>query len=133
MRRDRTLVSTATRVMLAVNSAIWAAFTLLLGTGFVSVGDVDIGATRLIAALMAGNAVVPGSCAWQVIRGQKLVDRAALVVLAVNALLSLTDEVGVYDLAMFAFSLIILACLIQAIRLVGRNDVTATGAYVSAG
>ena len=120
MRRDRTLLPTATRVLLAVDSAIWAAFALLLGTGFVSVGDVDIGTTRLIAALMAGNAVVLGLCAWQVLRGRKFVDWGALVVLAVNTLLSLTDEVGVYDLAMFAFSLIILACLIQAIRLVGE-------------
>lgn len=96
--------------------------------GIASVGDVDIGAKRLIAALIASNAVLPGLCAWQALRGRKFVDWGALVVLAVNALLSLTDEVGVYDLAMFAFSLIILGCLIQAIRFAWRDDVTATGA-----
>ena len=52
----------------------------------------------VLGVLMLGNGAALGLAGWFSLRGHRLVDLAALAVVAVNALLSLTDEIGLLGL-----------------------------------
>jgi len=116
MRHEATLLATVARIMLAADCVLWATFAILLLTGTASVGDVDPTVITVMAVLMAGNALVLGVLAWQVLRGHAFVDYAAVIVLTVNAALSIADEVGAMDVAAFAFQLVVLVLLVLGIR-----------------
>ena len=117
MQSSRSLLSVTARCLLAADSAMWAAFAILLWTGVVGVGSVAPAIVGLLAALMAFNAAALGLLAWQVLRGRKLVDFAAVALMVVNVVLSLTDEIGLADLAVFGLSFVVLALLVAAIRI----------------
>jgi hypothetical protein len=122
MRPSRSLLIVTARCLLVVDSLMWTVFAVLLWSGVVHVGDVSSTIVALLAALMLCNAAALGLFAWQALRGRKLVDSAAVVLMAVNAVLSLADEVGVSDIAVFALTLLILVLLVLAIRVSRREQ-----------
>lgn len=116
MIRKRSDLTVAVRSLLAADGLIWASFAVLLGTGVASLGRVSPTATAVVASLMACNAAALGLAAWRVLRGRKAVDYLAVALMAANAVLSLADEIGWADAALFVLSLVILVLLVAAIR-----------------
>lgn len=116
MWSDRKRLATLARILLAVDSALWAAFGVLLLTGAVSMGDVDVAYVRLIAALMLAGAAVLGVLAWQAFRGRKVVDYAAVLVVSASLVAFVFDQIGWIDLVVMVLHLVLLAVLILAIR-----------------
>ena len=95
-----------------------AGFWLVAGVLAV-VGVVDFGLDKgapLLGLLMLGNAAALGLAGFLSLRGHRLVDFGALAVVAVNALLSVTDEIGLLDLVSLAASVGLLVLLIYNMR-----------------
>lgn len=122
MTAEHKRLATLARALLAVDSALWAACGLLLLTGTVSMGDVDIAYVRITAALMLSAAVVLGVLASQAFRGRRAVDYAAVLVVAAGLLAFVFDQIGWVDLAIMALHVVLLAVLIAAIRAERRSD-----------
>lgn len=99
------------QILFFLNSAVWlifGAFTLLrLGDGPTAPSTMVV-----IAGLMAGNAAAMLVAGLTVRRPQKRYFFLAGGVLLLNILLSVTDEVGFFDLATMVLDLIILGLLI---------------------
>ncbi|MDP2183699.1 MAG: hypothetical protein Q8K99_14180 [Actinomycetota bacterium] len=110
------LPASLTRFLLATIAAFWAAFAVLLLTDVVSIRVTQRGAVVLVAVLMLGNAAVMGMLAWLALRGRRFFDYAAVAVVAVNILLTVTDEVGAYDMAYLGVSIALLALLAWSMR-----------------
>ncbi len=64
---------------------------------------------------MVGNGAALALAAWAVLRGRRFVDVGAGMLLAVNAMLSVTDQLGLADLAALALNLATLALLAVAV------------------
>jgi uncharacterized membrane protein len=100
-----------TWVLFSLNAAIWLAF------GIVSLVDPRIpGLTgQIIAFLMFGNAGALLLSAYGIGKRKKWLYFVAGAVLAVNILLTFSDQMGVYDWATLALDLVLVGLLI-AIR-----------------
>lgn len=119
-RRDAHLII-AVRLLFAVNSLTWAVFAALVWSGTVGVG-VDDPAKTMLALLMVGNAVLLALAGWRTLRGQRIVDLAGVALVAVNTLLTVTDEVGGYDLAILILNLALLVALLAGIWRTARES-----------
>ena len=103
---------TAARGLFFLMAAIW----LLLGIislARIAADNPDQFVTALvIAVLMLGNVGAWLLCGWGVGGGKKWAYWLALAVLAVNIILSVTDEFGLLDLIMLAIDLLLLGLLL---------------------
>jgi hypothetical protein len=110
--RDRdTNLARAVRLLFAVNRLTWVVIAALVWTGTVSIG-VGGTAMTILALLMVGNAILLALAAWRALRGHRIVDFAALALVGVNTVLTVTDEVGGYDLAILILNLSLLIVLL---------------------
>ena len=109
-------LATVARVLLAVDAVMWGVFGVLLLSGAVSMGDVNAGYVRLMGALMMLAGAVLGVLAWQVFRGRKAVDYAAVLVVAASVVAFVFDQIGWIDLGVMLLHVALLAVLIVAIR-----------------
>ena len=97
---------------------VLGAFWLLAGVFAVS-GALDFGlpgGARVLGILMLGNGAVLGSAGWLSRRGYRMVDFLAVLLVLANAVLSLTDEVGVLDLASLLLTGTLLGLLVAGLR-----------------
>ena len=116
MNTEHARLARVARMLLAVDSILWAIFGVLLLTGAVSMGDVNAGYVRLMGALMMLAAAVLGVLASQVFRGWKVVDYAAVLVVAASLVAFVFDQIGWIDLGVMLLHVALLAVLIVAIR-----------------
>ena len=117
--RDQTIRRT-TQALFYLNTATW------LVLGGVTLGNVDrsqeatpgmvMGA---IAMLMFGNAAAMFVAGWGLGREQRLFYILALGVIAVNILLTFTDQVGLLDWITLGIDLVLLALLVYFRRVFG--------------
>jgi hypothetical protein len=96
--------------LFALNTLVW----LALGAAtLVRMNDRSPSAgVWLIAALMAGNAAAMAICAWGLGWRLRLFDLFALLVLAVNILLTFTDQFGYLDLLTLLLDLVLFILVI---------------------
>lgn len=90
----------AMRVLLASYGAFW-----LVGGALAIAGRVDFGLSEgapVLGALMICNGVAALFGSTLAARGHRAVDYLTLAYLAVNAVLSVTDDIGAYDVASLA-------------------------------
>ncbi len=96
--------------LFALNAVIWLAIgaaTLLRQSGRGSSVGIWV-----LAVLIAGNAAAMAVCAWGLGQRGKLFIYLALLVLAVNILLTFTDQFGLLDLLTLLLDLVILALVL---------------------
>ena len=102
------------QVLLYINAAIW----LILGIAtLLRVSQNNPESTFslwIISILMAGNAGMMLLCGWGLGTGHRLFYYLALAVMAVNILLTFTDQFGLLDFLTLVIDLAILALLISS-------------------
>jgi hypothetical protein len=103
---------TVARTLFVVNAAVW----FVLGLVSLSrVADSTAGhgtTTLIIASMMFGNGVVMLGLGWVIGTRQKRAYYLALAVLAINILLTFTDQFGLLDLATLLLDVLLLAALL---------------------
>jgi hypothetical protein len=105
---------TAQRVLFSLVAAFW-----LIAGALATLGVLDFGlrsGARVLGLLMLGNAAALALGGWLSVRGYRLVDYASLAVVAVNALLSVTDEIGALDIASLLVNAGLFALLVINLR-----------------
>jgi tetrahydromethanopterin S-methyltransferase subunit C len=98
------------RVLFGVLGAFWLALGALAVFGVVDFG-LSAGA-RSLGLLMLGNGTALALAGWQTLRGRRVVDFLAVILVLANAVLSVTDEVGPLDLAYLLVSCTLLGLLV---------------------
>jgi len=94
------------------------AFWLVAG-GFAVFGALDFGlpqGAQVLGILMLGNGAALVSAGWLTLRGHRMIDFLAVLLVLANGVLSLTDEVGVLDLASLVVSGTLLGLLVAGLR-----------------
>ena len=86
------------RVLFGGVAGFWLVTGAVAMFGIVDLGFGSADAARVVGILMLGNSVALALAGWLSLRGHRLVDYAALALVALNALLSVTDEIGLLDL-----------------------------------
>lgn len=94
------------RLLFGVAASFWLAAGALAALGLVDFGL--SGGARVLGLLMLANGTALALAGWLSPGGRRLVDDGALALVGVNALLSLTDEIGLLD----ALSLLISGALV---------------------
>jgi hypothetical protein len=100
------------QILLYINAVIWLVlgiFTLLRLSQYY---PESIFAVWIITILMVGNAGMMLLCGWGLGTGHRLFYYLALTVLAVNIILTFTDQFGLLDFLTLLIDLTILALLI---------------------
>ena len=97
------------RVLFSIVGAFWSAVGVLALTGVVTFG-LERGAD-IVGILLLGNGLAFLAAGWLSVRGRRWVDILALLLVAQNAVFSLLDEVGVYDVVSFVVNVGLLALL----------------------
>lgn len=103
---------TAARWLLFLNATFWLALGLAMLVGGSRMGLNSPAARWIILALMVGNAAIMLISGWGLGTGRRLFYFLALGVLAVNILLTFTDEFGPLDLLTLLIDLTILVLLL---------------------
>jgi len=116
LQDHRKSLVTAVRALFAVNALVWVVMAVVVWTGIIGIGLRDPASVGALALLMLGNAILLGFFAWRVLRGQRVIDYAALLWVAINLVLTITDEIGVYDLAALILNLSLLIMLVLCLK-----------------
>jgi hypothetical protein len=106
------MAARATRTLFFVSALVWLGVGILAVSGSPAFGPVRPETLRLLGAAMLAAAGVLAFLAWRVFTGSRLIDGFAVTVAVVNVALTLTDEVGVYDLAYLVLSMALLGSLL---------------------
>lgn len=99
------------RSLLLLNFLVWIILAVL--TFFRSAGEilVENWTTLLISAMMIGNALALGLCAWQY--QHKFIRVFALTWLLINVILTFTDQFGLLDALTLILDLLIISLILQ--------------------
>ena len=108
----------AAQLLLLLNGLLW------IGLGIYSIvrfpfGDVHQTIAWVVVALMFANALVLLLVAWGLGRGSRFLFWLGLAQVAVNLLLSVTDQIGLWDLLVLLLNAITLALLFAQRRRFG--------------
>ena len=109
------------RTLFSVAAGFWLVAGALAAFGIVDLGFGSADAARVVGILMLGNGVALALAGWLSLRGQRLVDYAAFALVALNALLSVTDEIGVLDVVSLLVNGALLVLLVVNLRAQRRN------------
>ncbi len=102
------------RLLFALAAGFWLVTGALAALGVLDFG-LSSGA-RVLGILMLGNGAALGLAGWLSLHGYRLVDFASLAVVGVNALFSVTDEIGLLDLLSLLVSVALLVLLVVNMR-----------------
>jgi hypothetical protein len=101
--------------LFVLNGVIWLVFSIRgmfsHGEGFGLSGE-SVWVAWVISGMMAANAVLMLLFAWRVPRGGRLFNLAAVAYITLNAILSITDEAGLYDYLVLGLNLALLILLL---------------------
>jgi lysylphosphatidylglycerol synthetase-like protein (DUF2156 family) len=95
--------------LLFLNTAIWIFFLILFLTDQAKPGDTL--SSWVIPILMAGNAIAMLVCAIGIGKRSRFFYFVSLAVIGINILLTVTDQVGLFDYITLLIDLVILALL----------------------
>jgi uncharacterized membrane protein (DUF2068 family) len=101
------------RILFCLEGVIWTAVAVLVLTRSISVGVQQTTMIWILAGLMLGNAAFMFLFAWQVLRDRRFLDFFALLVVGINLVMSVTDQVGLFDMLALALNLILLGVLLK--------------------
>jgi hypothetical protein len=100
-----------TRLLFFVNAAVWLAFGVLSLFQYFENGS----QTRLIyAVLMIANALVMAWFGFMIVTGRNWVFFLGILYMAINVVLSITDQFGWIDALILLLNLVILGLLFMA-------------------
>ncbi len=105
----------AQRALFGVAAAFWLLTGTLALFGVLHLGATGAGA-RVLGVLMLGNGAAFALAGWLALRGYRLVDLASLVLVAANAVLSVTDEIGLVDVLSLGVNVGLLALPVVNLR-----------------
>ena len=101
------------RALFFINAAIWVVFAAATFLGGIP-GIPDAGpAVAVMAGLMLGNAAALAVAGWGLGQRTPLFYFFALAVLVVNMVLTITDQMGVWDWLTLVFDAVILGLLLS--------------------
>jgi len=100
------------QVLLYINAAVWLILGILTLLRVSQNNPESTFALWIIAILMAGNAGMMLLCGWGLGTDHRLFYYLALAVMAVNILLTFTDQFGLLDFLTLVIDLAILAFLV---------------------
>jgi hypothetical protein len=100
------------QVLFFLNALIWVFFMILFLSDQVTPGDPV--SSWVIPILMAGNALALLACGIGIGRRTRIFYFLALAVIAINILLTLTDQVGLFDYLTLLVDLVILVLLVAS-------------------
>ena len=106
----------AAQVLLLLNTVIWLAFGIASLERGSATSQISPLAATVIALMMFGNAGAMLVCAWLVGRRLQRFYFFAYAVLFVNILLTITDQVGIYEVITLLLDLIVLGLLVAVHR-----------------
>ena len=96
-----------TRTLFFVDAALWLVFAVL-GTALAATSGDTL--RWVLSALMAANAAVLAGFGLRLVPERVRVFDLAILYMVLNAVLSITDQFGVVDALVLAFSLALLGC-----------------------
>ena len=114
-------ILTLTQRMLFLNAAVWVIFG---GLGVLRAIETDSSLRWILSALMVANAIVMLWFGVMIVTGQNWVFFLAILYLALNVVLSITDQFGWIDALILLLNLIVLGLLFvsrQRIQQTGRT------------
>jgi hypothetical protein len=102
----------AAQALFYFNTFIWLGFSLSKFLDIIAFNNKS--ASNVITGIfMLGNAAALFLSGWMIAKGRRWARGFALLVLAVNLLLTLTDQFGIFDLLTFLIDIVILWILIS--------------------
>lgn len=101
------------KLLFGLDAGFWLVSGFLALAGVIDFGL--SGGVRILGVLMLGNGIALALAGIFSLRGHRFIDLFALGLLALNALLSITDEIGVLDLAALLVNGILFAWLCAAL------------------
>ena len=101
-----------TQVLFFLNAAIWVFFLILFLSDQVTPGSAV--SDWVIPILMAGNALAMLACGIGLRKRSRFIYYLSLAVIGVNILLTVTDQVGLFDYITLLLDLVILTLLIAS-------------------
>jgi len=102
----------AAQILLYINAAIWMILGIVTPLRVSQNNPESTIILWIIAILMAGNAGMMLLCGWGLGTDHRLFYYLALIVMAVNIILTFTDQFGLLDFLTLVIDLAILALLI---------------------
>jgi hypothetical protein len=113
--------ATATRWLFAVAALLWVGVAVLIGAGWVSLGEEGAPARAPLAVLMLTAGAALALLGRYVLRGRRWVDALAVIAAVTNVVAAISDDLGVWDAAYLAFSLVLLGVLVWALARTGSR------------
>jgi hypothetical protein len=111
---EKPAVATVIQLLMLLNAAIW----LFLAVWYLKPLFEDGGSlsnfARIVSGLMFANALVMLFLAWGVAKRRRAFYYLALAILAVNIVLTVTDEFGSVDLMVLILALVISVLMVRA-------------------
>ena len=113
------------RILYSIGAAFWCATGVMVSCGAVKIGAFE--GAWVVGALMLANAAAFGAAWWLSLRGYRLIDYGAILLVVANAVLSVTDEVGLLDTASLVLCVLLLILTVLNTRAVSRTEETDRG------
>ena len=110
------------QILLQVKAGIWLVFSIWYFFRFYFQSPNNKAGVVIVSVLMLGNAIVFGGFSFLINRKLKAVYYFLIFYVALNVLLTFTDQLGVYDVIVFVLDLLILAILTKWKNLFIKNE-----------
>lgn len=105
-----------TQALLFLDAAIWLTFAVAIVARLIPGGPDQALAAGVVAVLMLGNAAALALAGWGLGRGGKLAFVYAIALLAVNIVLSITDQVSRWDWLFLAWEVVLLGLVLAGAK-----------------
>jgi hypothetical protein len=110
------------RILYSIAAVFWSATGVTVSCGMVKIGGFE--GARVVGALMLVNAAAFGAAGWLSLRGYRLIDYGAILLVTANGVLSVTDDVGLLDIASLILCALLLALTVLNRRAASRASET---------
>ena len=109
-----------TRLLFVITALLWLGVGILVLLRAFDLGPVSSAIRNVLGTVMLVAATALALLGWRVFTGSRLINGLAVVVAVVNVVLTLTDQVGGYDMAYLALSIALLGSLLVALTVPSR-------------
>ena len=104
------------RALFFLDAAIWLAFAVAIYMRIIPGIPDQEPAVGMMAALMLGNAAALAAAGWGLGRQSPIFYFFAVAVLVINILMTITDQMGLWDWLVLALEVVMLALLLSVAR-----------------